>query len=115
MRGSGSRLPVGWKSLARSLSERVSDEGEKFAPGLRIGPKRSQHAARHHHDTLFLDASCRHTMMRRLDDNTDAAGMDDFIQRVGNLRSHFLLDLQTSCINIHDARQFADPNDALIR
>ena len=115
MCASGSRLQGGWKSLAGGLSERVSDEGKKFAPGLRVGPKRSQHAARHHHDTLFLDASCRHTMMRRLDHNADAAGMDDLIQRVGDLRSHFLLDLQTSCINIHDARQFADPDDALIR
>jgi len=93
----------------------VSDEGEKFTPGLRIGPKRPQHATRHHHDALFLDASCRHAMMRRLDHHTDPARMDNLIQRISDLRSHFLLDLQAPCLDIHDARQFADPNDALIR
>src|SRR5882724_6173039 len=77
-----------------------ADHGEKLAPRRRVVEEGAEHGARHHADPRLVDAARRHALMRRLDDDGNALGLQDLAQRVGDLRRHFLLDLEALGIDL---------------
>src|SRR6476619_3622542 len=56
----------------------------------------------------------RHAVVRRLDNDADALRFQDVMDGVGNLRGHFLLNLQAPGIDVDHARELADADHAAI-
>ena len=77
---------------------------QEFLPGHGILPEASKHAAGHKIRTLLVDATRRHAMMNRLDHYADTPGLENFLDRVGDLRGQPFLDLKPSGIGFDHAR-----------
>ena len=84
-------------------------------PGCRVLPKHPQHPARHHAGAWLANASAGHAGVRALDHDRDAARLERGLDRVGNLRGHPLLYLQTMREDFHDPREFRKTYDARAR
>jgi hypothetical protein len=64
--------------------------------------KQTEHAARDHRGLRLVDTSPGHASMGPLNDNGDAAWLQLRFQGVGNLRGHFLLNLEPLGKSIYD-------------
>jgi hypothetical protein len=84
------------------------NHGEKLLPGQRIVAKAAQHAARNEIRVRLMHAARAHAMMRRLDDDVDPLRIEGLLDRVGNLCSHLLLNLQPFSIDFDDPGELTD-------
>src|SRR5512139_3338966 len=101
--------------LLDCLDRCPTDHGQEFASCLAIIAEGTQHAAGHHGDIGLVDAAGGHALVRRLDDDGDAARLQDFLQGVGDLRRELLLDLQAEGEGVDHAGELADADDAVVR
>jgi hypothetical protein len=53
--------------------------------------------------------------MSRLDHDANTPGLKYLINRIGDLRSQSLLDLQSASISLHDPSQLGNANDSAVR
>ena len=98
--------------LCSTQTRRPTDHGQEFAARLAVVAEGAQHAAGHHGDVGLVHAARGHALVRRLDDDGDAARLQHFLQRVGDLRRELLLDLQAVGVGIDHAGELADADDA---
>src|SRR6185312_14139747 len=92
-----------------------ADHRQELAARRGVVAEGAEQAARHHRDARLVDAARRHALMRRLDDDGDALGLQHLAQGVGDLRRHLLLDLQALRIDLDEPRQLRDADDAAVR
>lgn len=64
---------------------------------------------------MLVYAARRHAMVRRLDDDADASGLENVLNRIGNLCGHLFLDLKTLGVDVNHARELADADDPTTR
>src|SRR6185437_9132647 len=76
------------------------------------GTERAEHTRRHYRHARLVDAARRDALVRRLDDDGDAARLKHFLERVGDLRRHLFLDLQAMREHFDEARELRDADDA---
>src|SRR5690606_14774588 len=89
--------------------------GEKLAPGRFIVAELAEHAAGHGLHVRLVDATRRHAFMDRFEHDGHAARLQHLGERVRDLRGHLLLNLQPLAVNLDDAGQLADADDAVGR
>jgi len=78
----------------------------------RVTIKDTGHSPRHHCHTGFVDATRRHTLMLRLDDDRNASGLKCLFDTTRYLCGRGFLSLQTTCKTINYSRQLANTNNA---
>jgi len=66
----------------------VYDDAQEFASPQRVLAKFARHERRHHRDPLLVDAPGRHTLVRRLNDESHASRFKDILDAMGNLCIH---------------------------
>src|SRR2546423_2755332 len=116
--GIGNRRGVFTRTIERRLTETLynclSEQGEKLRPRPGVLFERAEQAGSLHERILFLHATHHHAKMLGLDDNRDAYGPQRFHQRISDLNSQVLLDLETAREHIDDPSNFGETNDFAI-
>ncbi len=90
-------------------------EAEELVSRLRIIPERAEQGAGNRLRILLLDAAHHHAEVHGLDDDTDAARLQDLADRLRDLTGKPLLDLKPPGENVHQTRQLRQPNDTARR
>jgi hypothetical protein len=89
----------------------VSEELEKFCPGLRSVKEHPPHRARGHDGLLFLDSTAPHAPMTRLEHRGCTHRRKVMHKILDNARCDALLILQSTRMKVHDSGQFADADN----
>src|SRR5215469_1735104 len=70
---------------------------------------------RGHHSTRHVHAAQGHAAVLSLDDNTDAAGLQDVLDRTRDLSRQLLLNLEPASEALDDASELGNAYDASLR
>src|ERR1700682_6157023 len=88
------------------------DQAHELGPRLGIGLEDAQHAAGEDAAVLLFDAAHLHAEVIGLDDDADAHGFQVFLQALGDLPGHTLLHLEAPAVQLDQARQLAEADQA---
>src|SRR6266851_335397 len=112
------------ESLRRSQTDRIvcptlalwgADQREKLIARLLIVTESAQHGAGHRRATLFFHAPHLHAEVAGFDNHADALRSNFFLDGRCDLVGQAFLNLQPARKHIHDARNLAEPQNALVR
>ena len=90
-------------------------ESEKLVAGLLVVAETAEHGAGDGLAVLLFDAAHLHAEVARFDDHADAFGTDLFLDGLGDLAGHALLNLQAAREHVYQASDLAEAEDALVR
>jgi hypothetical protein len=88
-----------------------SDIGKEFGSDPRVVTEGPQHLSGCHRNVRFANIAGRHAIVLCLNDNGNSVGLEDPVDRVGDLRGHLFLDLKTTGIDLDNSGQLADADD----
>src|SRR6476620_7250141 len=86
-------------------------EAEKLVSRLRIIPERTDQRAGDRLRVLLLDTAHHHAQVHGLDDDADAARVQDFADGLGDLIRQPFLDWKATRENLHEPRQLGETNN----
>src|SRR6516164_3125545 len=92
----------------------LADERQKLIAGLLVMPEGAEHRAGHCLAALFFYAAHLHAQVARLDDDAHAMRSNFLLNRFRDLASQALLNLQAPGKHVHQTRDLAEAEHALV-
>src|SRR5215469_6647627 len=90
------------------------DELHGLGPGRWVVAEETSYRRGHGEGAGLLDAAHGHAQVLRLDDDEDAPGGEDGLDRVGDLGRHALLDLEAAGEAVDEAGELGQAGDAAV-
>src|SRR5260370_2273038 len=92
-----------------------ADQREKLVARLLIVTESAEHSAGHCRTMLLLHAAHLHTEMAGLDNQANTVRSDFFLDGLGDLAGHALLNLQAARKHVDHAGDLAEPQNTFVR
>jgi hypothetical protein len=92
----------------------LADQGEELGAGFLFLAETAEHRGSDGGRVLFFDATHHHAEVAGFDDDSDALGLDHFLDRLGDLGGEALLNLQATRKEFDEARDFAEADDTSV-
>src|SRR5712692_9521939 len=103
------------ESVDRKLGTLPAHQRQKLIPRLLIVTERAEHGAGHRRAVLLLHAAHLHAEMAGFDNHANTLWSDFFLDGLGDLAGHALLNLQAAREHVNHAGNLAEPQHTLVR